>query len=183
MVSPSVITALIVQRKRIVSSDTSVAHIFNLFAFTQQQTMHFFLEILFPSTPVSCTAQHHLSPGLKFTILSYIIVQKYLKSIAGNLLPWIQFHEARAQPEWQSIPSTNRKVVCSTPLGALGIFFEVCLCHSLNNIIFHNLFLDCMDLPESTRNPGNVWLSFTVLMLLLLLILFETIRTRKQQRV
>ena len=34
MVSPSVITALIVQRKRIVSSDTSVAHIFNLFAFT-----------------------------------------------------------------------------------------------------------------------------------------------------
>ena len=34
MVSPSVITALIVQRKRIVLSDTSVAHIFNLFAFT-----------------------------------------------------------------------------------------------------------------------------------------------------
>ena len=36
MVSPSVITALIIKRKRkrIISSDTSVAQIFNLFAFT-----------------------------------------------------------------------------------------------------------------------------------------------------
>ena len=53
MVSPSVITALIVQRKTIISSDTSVAHIF---ASTSSKLCVYFWEFFFPSMPVSFTS-------------------------------------------------------------------------------------------------------------------------------
>ena len=41
----------------------------------------------------------------------------------------MDFHESpRAQPEWQSISSTNRKVVCSTPFGSTWNSFSKYAC-------------------------------------------------------
>ena len=58
-------------------------------------------------------------------------------------VPWTYFNglSSHKSPvaQWESIRTSNRKVLGSTPDRNTRIFFQVCLCHFLNNTLFSKI--------------------------------------------